>query len=305
MAKIAYKDYKPQKKTLKLINKCNDILEDYAAQGFDMTLRQLYYQLVAKGKIPNNLKTYKSLGGIITKARLGGLVDWDYIVDRTRNVRSLVHWDDPAEIIASTVNSFHVNRWVNQEYQPEVWIEKDALAGVFQDVCDEYDVPLFSCRGYASISEMHEAATYRLARYRNNGQHPLILHFGDHDPSGLDMTRDIIDRLCLFAGDIPVTRLALNIDQINEHTPPPNFAKESDTRWRDYADQFGNDSWELDALNPQILADLVREEIENLRDDDKWEEIKEIEKSGQDQLLQISENFERIQGYLINGNQDN
>jgi len=304
MAKIPYIDYKPQRKTVELIGKCNEILEDYAAQGFDMTLRQLYYQLVAQDIIPNNFKTYKSLGGIITKARLGGLVDWDHIVDRTRNVRSLIHWEDPAEIIASTADRFQINRWANQDYQPEVWIEKDALAGVFQDVCDEYDVPLFSCRGYASISEMHEAATYRLARYWNNGQHPLILHFGDHDPSGLDMTRDIIDRLYLFAGDIPVTRVALNIGQINEHNPPPNFAKESDTRWRDYADQFGNDSWELDALNPQILSNLVRDEIENLKDPEKWEEIEEIEKSGQDQLLQISENFERIQGYLLNGNRN-
>lgn len=195
--------------SLGVIAQANTIIDAYEAQGFDLTLRQLYYQFVSRGLIPNKDTEYKKLGSIINDARLAGLIDWTRISDRTRNVRSLSHWANPAGVIESALASYHLDYWRGQSYRPEVWIEKDALVGVIEGVCQEFDVPYFSCRGYTSQSEMWSAGQ-RLLRTRRNGQKPLILHLGDHDPSGIDMSRDIFDRLDLFTGDVPVDRLALN-----------------------------------------------------------------------------------------------
>jgi hypothetical protein len=182
-----------------LITLANSIIEDYHAQGYDLTLRQVYYQMVARDVIPNTMQSYKRLGGIIDDARLAGLIDWTAIVDRTRNLRSLSHWEDPAEIISSAASSYRIDKWANQSYRPEVWVEKDALVGVIGQVCERWDVPYFSCRGYTSSSEMW-AASQRLKRHARKGQTPIIFHLGDHDPSGKDMTRDITSRLELFMG---------------------------------------------------------------------------------------------------------
>ena len=126
--------------------------------------------------------------------------DWDAIVDRTRNVRTNSHWTTPKSILQSAAHSYLEDRWENQAWRPEVWIEKDALVGVISGICEEYDVPYFSCRGYTSQSAMWQAGHGRLRRNNQDGQTTLIIHLADHDPSGIDMTRDVDDRLTLFAG---------------------------------------------------------------------------------------------------------
>ena len=98
MPKIAYSETKFQAKTLKQIKIANQIVEEYVAQGFDLTVRQLYYQMVARDYIPNNQREYKKLVETVNNARLAGLIDWDHIVDRTRNLRQNSHFDDPADI---------------------------------------------------------------------------------------------------------------------------------------------------------------------------------------------------------------
>src|SRR5229473_1094494 len=211
MPKIAYKSFNFRPATLAMIDKANEIIAEYAAQGFDLTLRQLYYQFVSRDLIPNTQKDYKNLGGIINDARLAGLIDWDTIVDRTRELRALSHWSSPSDIVETCARQFNVDRWAGQPYRPEVWIEKDALVGVFERVCGELDVPLLSCRGYTSQTEMWGAGQ-RLLKHIKNKQTPIIFHFGDHDPSGKDMSRDILDRLELFIGrELRFERLALNM----------------------------------------------------------------------------------------------
>lgn len=267
MPKIKYKDLKLQPGTLKLVKICNEIIVEYQAQGFTLTLRQLYYQLVSRDIIANRQKEYKRLGSIVNDARLAGLIDWYAIEDRTRNLQRLSHWNTPEEILQSCAASYHMDMWEGQEYRPEVWIEKDALVGVIEGVCSEFDVPFFSCRGYTSQSEMWMASR-RLASYR--GQIPIIFHFGDHDPSGKDMTRDITDRLELFMGGLEVKRLALTMDQVEEYEPPPNPAKTTDSRYGAYIAEFGDESWELDALEPAVIATLIRTAITGLIDQDLW-----------------------------------
>lgn len=274
---------------LAIIETANDIIEEYESQGFILTLRQLYYQFVARALIENTEKSYKRLGGIINDARLAGLIDWFAIEDRTRWLRVESHWSSPNDIVRACANQFQVDRWENQRYRPEVWIEKDALIGVIEGICTEFDIPYFACRGYVSQSEVW-ASGRRMRRYILNGQTPVMLHFGDHDPSGMDMTRDNDDRLSLFSGDvIDVRRLALNMTQVEQYNPPPNPAKITDSRAKNYILEHGDESWELDALEPSVIADLIREEIEALIDPIGWDESQKRQDDGRARLLEVAE----------------
>jgi hypothetical protein len=197
MARIRYEKWAPKGESLAIISYANQIAIDYTNQGYDLTLRQLYYQFVARDLLPNTQKSYDRLGQLVNRARLAGLLDWDYLVDRTRNIRSVSHWENPSDIIDTVSRQFRLDKWTDQPTRVEVWVEKEALAGVVQRVADRNDVAWFSCRGYVSQSEMW-AAAQRLFGYIAAGQNVIVLHLGDHDPSGIDMTRDITDRLKMF-----------------------------------------------------------------------------------------------------------
>ena len=289
--KIAYIKRSFQKESRWIIYEANKIIEDLQEQGFTLTIRQLYYQFVSKDLIPNKQSEYDKLGNIINKARLAGLVDWEAIEDRTRNLERLAHWSSPTEIVEACVRSFRLSRWETQEHRVEVWIEKDALLGVISGVCEEYDVPYFSCRGYVSQSEMWRASE-RFEMYRRLGQTPVIIHLGDHDPSGIDMTRDILDRQLLFGGfKFNVKRIALNYDQVKKYNPPPNFAKMKDPRFQSYVPEFGKSCWELDALEPSVMVNLIRENIEKFIDTEKWKETERKEKSYRQDLQLMADNW--------------
>lgn len=291
MPKICYVTKTFSSGTREVLDLANDIIAEYAAQDFDLTLRQLYYQLVARDFIPNSQNDYKRLGRIISDARRAGMVDWDAITDRTRNLQSTSHWTSPAEILLSAEQSYRIDKWAGQSYRPECWVEKEALAGVVERACVPLDVNYFSCRGYSSDSEMWRAAQ-RYRRYAAAGQRMFILHLGDHDPSGIDMTRDIRDRLDLFKADPIVVRIALNMEQIEYYAPPPNPAKDTDSRWKDYVAEFGvTDSWELDALEPQVIVRLITEEIEQLLDVDLWEAKVAEEEAGKSALRAMRESY--------------
>lgn len=296
--RIAYEVKNFSAATLQTIEQADRIIREYMAEGYRLTLRQLYYQFVARDVIPNRVQEYNRLGRIVSDARLAGLIDWDAIEDRTRNLEALPHWSDPADIVRSVARQFRVDRWENQPHRVEVWIEKEALAGVFERVCDELDVPFFSCRGYTSQSEMWSAAQ-RLREYHEDDQTPVILHFGDHDPSGIDMTRDIVDRMALFeAWCVRVDRLALNMHQVEEWRPPPNPAKTTDSRFEGYLIRYGNESWELDALEPRVLAELVRSEVMALVDDDAWEESERQIQEGRKLLQAASSRWGEVAAML-------
>lgn len=235
MPKINYTPFKKfTRQKMEIIDAANEILEEYEDQGYTLTLRQLYYQFVARDYIENTNKSYNNLGVAISEARLAGLIDWNHLIDRTRNLQTLQHFENAEEAIQDVAGWFHIDLWERQRYRPEVWIEKDALVGVIEGVCDSLDVPYFSCRGYTSQSEMWRAAQ-RLLNWQIMGYRTYIIHLGDHDPSGMDMTRDIFDRLELFmvndGGEQPeVERIALNMNQVKKYNPPPNPAKIKDPR---------------------------------------------------------------------------
>lgn len=296
--KITYIEKKFNKKSLILISLINNVINEYQAQGYDLTIRQLYYQLVARGYIENNQRSYKRLVSLVSDARLAGEISWEAIVDRTRNLDTPSAWDNPQDILKSAYRSYAIDLWDNQDYRVEVWVEKDALRGVINSVCRRLNVPDFACRGYTSQSEMW-AAGKRLLNHYDNGQKPVIVHLGDHDPSGIDMSRDIVDRLELFMGlpegeGFEFIRAALNMDQIREYDPPPFFAKLTDSRINGYIEQYGTDSWELDALDPSTLDQIITNIVDRYRDDDKFERQKEKQEAQRSQLKFIHDKFHEI-----------
>lgn len=298
MPKICYVPKRFSRSSQAIIEQAWSIIEEYAAQGFDLTLRQLYYQFVARALIPNKDSEYKRLGSVINDARLAGLIDWNAIQDRTRNLRALPHWDTPQDIVRACAKQFTRDRWAGQPYRPEVWIEKDALLGVIAGICEDLDVPYFSCRGYTSQSEMWVGGR-RMARWLDTKVVPVVLHLGDHDPSGIDMTRDIIDRLEMFSGGVEVKRLALNMDQVEEYGPPPNPAKMTDSRYIGYIDLYGEESWELDALEPQVMADLIRDAVIGLRQHiDIYEQVVAEEEEAKARLKAIAKRWADVTEFL-------
>jgi hypothetical protein len=299
----------------------NASVDAYKKASYDLTLRQLYYQFVSRGWIANKQTEYKRLGSIVNDARLAGLLDWNYIVDRTRELEENSHWRSPEQIVAAVADQYAIDKWADQEYHVEVWIEKDALKGVLESCCPELDVAYFSCRGYTSQSEIWGAAQ-RLGRKVDEGKKVRIIHLGDHDPSGIDMTRDVYDRLAMFVAqdrkgspsapaqelsdyislyredvgdDLVVDRIALNRDQITQYDPPPNPAKLSDSRAEGYVALHGYESWELDALEPTVLVGLVRDAVYSYRDDDLWKDKVARQERERRILTEISERWDEVE----------
>ena len=191
-----------------------------------------------------------------------------------------------------------LDRWEDQPNYVEVWIEKDALVGVISSICNELDVPYFSCRGYTSQSEMWRAA--RRFQRQSKKETRTIIHLGDHDPSGIDMTRDIQDRLDLFEADVYVKRVALTMDQIEHYAPPPNPTKLSDARASGYIKNYGYECWELDALEPSVITELIKNEVTALIDEDVKRQVESQEDLDKRTLSLIEENYEEVMDFVMN-----
>lgn len=280
MSKEKFREARLSNSNLEKVSTINQIIEEYSEDGYTLTLRQLYYQLVSRDLIPNCDKEYKKLSNILKEARMGGLVDWSAIEDRIRKPR-LPYWVSGIDdALSDTIKQYRLNRMHNQDSYIEVWVEKDALSEVLSRVTRRFHVKIMVNRGYSSASAMYDAAK-RFLLYPE--RHKYIIYLGDHDPSGLDMVRDIKDRLLEFGCNVTVDNIALTMDQIHELNPPPNPAKVKDPRAGWYIEKFGPISWELDALDPEYLNALLTDALVNYIDIGKFEEvceqeIKDIEK---------------------------
>lgn len=285
--------------TVKLVGEMVGITDAYMADGFNLTVRQLYYQLVAADLIENSQRSYKRIVDLTSRARLGGMMDWDAIEDRTRSLRGLVDEKSPEYVLANLADTFHVSLWHGSAQRVEVWMEKEALSQVVSTACQPWDVDYFICRGYGSLSELKKAGD-RIAYYLNNFDQPThIIQLSDHDPSGLDMEKDIKTRLSMFAGvDVPVHRLALTYEQVEELKPPPNPAKTTDSRYRDYANRFGSESWELDAIRPHDMVDLISDAIAEFEDSEPFNKRKRLRMEHRNTFMSISDHYQEVQDFL-------
>lgn len=301
--KFIDKKFNPE--TESIIAKAEEIIQEYRDDGYTPTLRQLYYQFVARDIIPNSNQSYKRLGKIVTNARLAGLLPWDGIEDRGRAVKGWLVEEDMSEILKDLPYAFAADRWAEQDRYIEVWVEKEALANVVSRAVRPFRTSYIACKGYLSASEAYRAGK-RMYRARMHGQTPLVIHLGDHDPSGLDMTRDNRDRLKLFNyGEVEVQRIALNYDQVEEYSPPPNPAKVTDSRAKSYIAEHGSTSWELDALDPPVLVELIKNAIEPHIDWDAWRRAEALEKEKRKILHRLRDNWGSVESMLLQLGDDN
>ena len=281
-----------------VIRRALEIIHDPENAGYKLTLRQIYYQFVSRNWLKNEQNAYKRLGEILNDARLAGVVPWDAIEDRTRTLRETPMWGDPgdpvspAEFIADWGRHFKNNPWNNQPKYVLGMIEKDSLVGILERPCQKWRVPFFSCRGYVSASEMYDMAQM-LEAVVENGQEVIVLHLGDHDPSGVQMSENIAERLDLLSHHcrgITVRRIALNMDQIKAYNPPANPAKETDSRYKAYCRRYNTkSSWELDSMPPSVMAQLVEDHIVPQIDMEQWDQDIEKEKEPRRQLMRLGE----------------
>jgi len=279
-----------------VIRQANQIIDEFAAKGYRLTLRGLHYRFVARDLYENTQQNYKRLGNIIDAARKAGLVDWDGIEDTTRTLRRIPVWNTPEEAVERLRNQFKLDPWDEQPIKRriEVWVEKDAAVSIVVPTCNALRIPYFSCRGYSSSSTLYDAGK-RLEAYRKAGYETLVLYAGDHDPSGVQMTAVAGERVNLYGGGgIEFRRIALTLDQIAEYNPPPNFVKETDSRTKWYVEEFETeDCWELDALTPEVVDAVIRSHVEPLIDQKAWDKTLETEKDHQTVLTEIISNWDR------------
>lgn len=291
-----FRAYEPRNFTAvqtELIGKANAVIAKFETQGYDMTVRQIYYQLVTVNAVLNTPTSYQSVSRLLSDARLAGLVSWTAIDDRLRQLRGMDYNDDPGQALKACAGGYQLDKWIDQPCRVEVLVEKDALSSVVGRICNELGIDYIVCKGYSSMSSLWRTGR-RYMSYITKGQRPIVLHLGDHDPSGIDMTRDNERRISMFAGTpIQVIRLALNMPQIKQYGPPPNPAKLSDSRAEGYIQKYGYDSWELDALAPDVIHSLIRDAVLQFRDEKRWDAMlkQEVEdKRYIEELIDYGEN---------------
>lgn len=295
MAKVQFRrtDFKPEK--LARIEQMIAIVDEYQKQGLKLTARQLYYQFVSRDLIPNTVQSYKNLTVTLADARYAGLVDWDAIEDRGREPTIWSEYASISECVERAVRTFRLPRWEGQPKYVELWVEKQALAGVLEPLAADYHATLLVNKGYSSASAMYEAAQ-RFMRRCNQAEsdyfdedkpeaEPVLFYLGDLDPSGEDMVRDIKDRLTEFGVErLEVRKLALNMDQVKRYRPPPNPAKKTDSRYEAFAQKHGTQSWEVDALPPQVLQQIIRDAFDETIDRKTVDAVKKRERESREKL---------------------
>lgn len=253
------------------------IIKEYQDANIRLSQRQLYYRLVAGGHIPNAMEIYKRICKLVTDARYGGYIDWDAIEDRGRSALMNPEWDSPQDLIESAIAQYRLPRWQDQAYHVELYVEKEAMESILQPIANKYHIRFGANKGYSSATMIYELAG-RLKEKIKEGKECVVLYLGDHDSSGLDMVRDIKDRIHEFLrfGDEPVdedvqiVHVALTTAQVKHYKPPPNPAKSTDSRYEEYLKKFGKYSWELDALEPKVLATLTEQAIHKYLDVPKY-----------------------------------
>lgn len=298
--RVKFRNVKLSKQNKIRLELVNEIISEYQAQGYVLTLRQLYYQLVSRDVIPNKQAEYSKLSILLKEGRMGGIVDWDAIEDRLRQIYVPASWDSPKDILDVVVKQFKLPRQEGQKIYLEVWVEKDALSGVLKRITSKYHVPILVNRGYSSASAMYDAFMRFVSDGAYKNKEVKILYLGDFDPSGLDMIRDVYDRITEFqfgyndGYDVDnmkfsVEHLALTSNQIKQFNPPPNPAKLTDPRAKDFVRQYGGTSWEVDALNPETLNALLETAILANIDENMYKKIVKREEVERKKLAELKQ----------------
>lgn len=265
-----------QQKTLNLIEQAHDILKEHNP----MTLRQVYYQLVARHVIDNKRSEYQKLSKALVKARQDGIIPWNWIEDRVRKPQKVSMWQDVTDFIETVKHAYRKDIWNNQPRYIEVWLEKDALSGVFTDITKDYGVTLVVGRGYNSWSAYKEASK----RFNRMNMPVKILYFGDFDPSGEDIVRALEESLNFFGTSLEIEKVSLTMQDIKQYKLPPDFTKKRDTRSAAFVEKYGDLAVELDALPLPVLQQNIKESLENELDMEALIQTQEEEREEREEL---------------------
>jgi len=278
-------------KKSEVIDQTREIIEEYTTR---LTLRQIFYRLVSKHTMPNTINSYKYLSKILVSARLDGAVPFDAIEDRTRKFvggdvslyTPKAHYDGWLKAFRECHESHELPMWLNQDTLVEVWCEKEALSGLFGEITHDRNVTLATCRGYPSLTFMHQAAM----RLEDIDENIVILYFGDYDPSGEDIYRHIQDTFKTFGIDAEFEKVAITTEQITRYDIPPMPAKKSDARAANFIAEHGDISVELDAIEPNALQGIIATSIDKHFDDDEYDKTVKRQDQEQKKVKKMIEN---------------
>jgi hypothetical protein len=271
-------------KTLFLLKEALNILDEH----HPMTVRQVYYQLVSRQVVKNTRRQYQAISTILVEARKDGIIPWEWIEDRLRRPRAVSMWYDLADFAYTASKTYRRNVWATQERLVEVWLEKDALSGIFEDVLRPYGVTLNVGHGYDGWDSIHNAAE----RYLNWNGEVVILYFGDFDPSGEDMLRSLGERLRFFGTNPNILKCALTLEDVETYRLPPDFTKTSDTRRASFVAKYGDIAVELDALPVNVLQERLRHEVERHMNLDALAKVWTQEAEDRQRIAQVIGAFE-------------
>jgi hypothetical protein len=258
-----------------IISKSIEIVSQYD-DGI-LTLRALHYQLVSYG-MTNDIQHYKRVVSAMIDARWNDDISFETFSDLDREMvgetsskETILETEirNAQEQIENWMTGYRKNKWENQPVYPEIFIEKKALQGVFRELCSVWDIGLGACKGYPSLTFLHNAYK-RFENAYSDGKDPIILYFGDYDPSGEDIPRSIQENLTRFGVDVEVRRIALMKDQVVKWKLPPAPAKIKDTRT---ANWDGLGQVELDAVRPEKLMKLLENAIREIFDDELYNNL--------------------------------
>jgi len=264
---MARRQWKWTKHQLDKLNKVIGILDELKEYK-PLTLRQIYYQLVSVGYIENKVTEYGMLSNMLKWARLDGYISWSDVEDRVRAFHNLQGWQDKASFLDVALNSianqYSRDLWQGQGRYVEVWIEKDALSSIFTNVCSSFGVSVVVCRGFSSVSFLND---FRVRLVKQDGKEPVMLYFGDLDPSGVEMLEAMKTTLKdeMKIDSVEFKRIALLREDISKYKLPhnPDALKRTDTRAKKHVESYGDLAVELDALRPDVLTQKVKDAIEN------------------------------------------
>lgn len=276
-----------QRKSLAIIEQVQKVVSEY---DIALSLRQIYYQLVARQIIKNEEKEYRKLSRLCVIARNEELLPEEAFADRLRVVDQPDTWIDLKGFFETVERAYRKSLWQNQPKYIEIWTEKDALRGVFNPITDKYDVPLLVARGQVSRTAIYQASE-RFKERVKEGKKCHLFYFGDFDPSGLSIYRSLCERLSdmevAFQLTLEFERIALTSEQIAEYNLPQDPAKRKDPNYDKFVAEYGNNVVELDSLPPDVLQRLIEDTIKSCIDFEKLQEVQKTEKKEKDKLISI------------------
>lgn len=274
-----------QKQSLELLAQVQKIIDSY---DFALTLRQIYYQLVAKQLIPNEQRYYKKLSRLCVAGRDEGILPEEGFADRLRAIDKLSSWINLNEFMQAVKRSYRKNKWQNQDSYLEIWTEKDALRNVLTEITYQHDVALMVARGQLSRTEVYRTA----GRYKAQSDKECYLYYcGDFDPSGLCIYDSIKKRLMNFGSTINFERIALTQEQIEKYQLPSDPGKKSDPNYNKFVSIYGSDMVvELDSLPPDVLRKIIEDcIIKNIN----YELLGQVQEKERDEGIRLSKFIEK------------